>query len=219
MIVSLLISIAVGYLLGSIPVGALITRKLAKVDIRKHGSGSTGATNVLRTVGLKAAGLVFVADMAKGSAAVLAAAWIVGGKTLAVGGLVFDAQAAQVLAAVFAILGHSWPVFLGFRGGKGVATFFGGLLTLSPLVGVISGCVTLIVIALSRYVSLGSILGTACAPFILLPLAYLGWQPENYLVYALPSMAVIVLRHRENILRLLNGTERKLGESSRPLYS
>lgn len=216
MVVDLLIAIVAGYLLGSIPMGVLITRRLSKVDVRKHGSGSTGATNVLRIAGPKAAAIVFAADMAKGSAAVLAAGWIVGGNSLTIAGLTLNAQAAQVLAAVFAILGHSWSVFLGFRGGKGVATFFGGLLTLSPLVGVISGGVTLIVIALFRYVSLGSILGTACAVFILLPLAYLGWQPENYLLYALPSMALIGLRHRENILRLLDGTEQKLGEPSLP---
>lgn len=219
MLVDLLVAIVVGYFLGSIPAGVLITRKIGKVDIRKYGSGSTGATNVLRTAGPKAAALVFLADMAKGSAAVLAAGWIVGDGTWAIAGLTFNAQAAQVLAAVFAIMGHVWSFFLGFHGGKGVATFFGGLLTLSPLVGVISGGVTIIVIAISRYVSLGSILGVVCAPLILLPLAYLGWQPENYLVYTLPSMALIALRHRENIVRLLDGTERKLGEPSRPLYS
>jgi glycerol-3-phosphate acyltransferase PlsY len=218
MIISLLIAIAVGYLLGSIPAGVLITRKFSDVDVRKYGSGSTGATNVLRTAGLRAAALVFIADMAKGSAAVLTAAWIVGSRILTIGELTFDAQSAQVLAGIFAILGHNWSLFLKLQGGKGVATFFGALLTLSPLVGVICGGVTIIVIALSHYVSLGSILGAACATFLLLPLTYLGWQPENYLIYALPSMALIIFQHRDNIYRLLAGTERKLGEPARPLW-
>lgn len=213
-----LIATILGYLIGSIPSGVIISRKVSKLDIRQCGSGNIGAANVLRTAGLKVAATVFLSDMAKGAAVVFLAGWIVGNKTFTISELTFNAQAAQVLGAIAAIMGHNWSLFLRFHGGKGVASFFGAFLVLSPLLAVICGGITLIVIALFRYVSLGSLLGATCAVILLLPLVYLGWQPENYLIFALPSMALITFQHRENIYRLLTGTERKLGEAAQPLH-
>lgn len=211
------LAIVLGYLIGSIPSGVVITRRVSKVDIRRFGSGSTGATNAFRTGGPKVGALVFLADLAKGAAVIFLAGWLVGSQTFTLGELTFNAQAAQVMAAVAAISGHNWSLFLKFHGGKGVSTFFGALLVLSPLVAAICGTITIIVIALFRYVSLGSLLGAIGAVILLLPLVYLGWQPENYLLFALPSMALILFQHRENIQRLLTGTERKLGEAAQRL--
>lgn len=212
-----LVATILGYLIGSIPSGVIITRKFGKRDIRQYGSGSTGATNALRTAGPKAGVMVFLADLVKGAAVVLLAGWLVGSRTSVIADLTFNAQAAQVVAAVAAIFGHSWSVFLGFRGGKGVSTFFGAFAVLSPLLAVICGAIAIVVIALFRYVSLGSLLGATCAVFLLLPLVYLGWQPENYMLFAVPSMGLILFRHRENIHRLLTGTEHKLGEAAQRL--
>ncbi len=206
-----------GYLIGAIPTGVAIARKLAKVDIRQYGSGSTGATNALRTAGKKVGAMVFLADMAKGAAAVFLAGLLMGDRTFALGHTLFHAREVQVGAAVAAILGHNWSVFLKFHGGKGVSTFYGALLALAPIVAVITGIGTLIIIALSRYVSLGSILGAIGTVAVLLLMVSLGRQPEDYLFFALPAMALILFQHRENIYRLFTGTERKLGEAARRL--
>lgn len=212
--VAFVAAIILGYLIGSIPSGVLITRQFKKVDLRQCGSGSTGATNVLRTAGPKAGIMVFLADMAKGAAAVALAGLIMGSRVSTAGDLTFDAQAAQVAAALAAIVGHNWSLFLKFHGGKGVSTFFGAFLALSPVVALICGAVTLTAIAIWRYVSLGSLLGALCAVILLAPLVYLGFVPGNYLLFALPSMLLILFQHRENICRLLSGTERKLGDAA-----
>jgi len=133
MIVAKFASVVIlGYLLGSIPFGLLISRRSAKIDLRQHGSGKTGATNVLRTAGKKAAALV-----AKGVLAVVFAGLIVRGDYLVVGGFGLGILVAQVLAALAAVLGHNFPVFLKFKGGRGVATFFGGLVALCPVAAIL----------------------------------------------------------------------------------
>ncbi|MDP2719940.1 MAG: glycerol-3-phosphate 1-O-acyltransferase PlsY [Dehalococcoidia bacterium] len=212
------VSVFLAYFLGAIPIGVLISRKFSKVDVRLYGSGNTGAANVLRTSGKAAGGLVFLGDMMKGSAAVLAAGWIVGDASFAAGGLLFNADIARVTAGLAAIIGHNWSVFLKFHGGKGVSTFFGSLVTMSPLIGLTSGAVTIIVMAIFRYVSLGSILGAVFSVVFLLPLTVLGWQSEIFFFFTLPAMAVIVVQHRTNIHRLLSGTETKLGEKGKPVF-
>ncbi|GAI78489.1 unnamed protein product, partial [marine sediment metagenome] len=128
-IVKLVLVVVIGYLLGSIPIGYLLSRRHAKVDVRAHGSGKTGATNVLRTAGRKLALLVAVLDISKGALAVVIAGLIVGSEYLLVGdsGLWWLLASAQVLAALAAVAGHIWSPFLKFKGGRGVATFFGGL--------------------------------------------------------------------------------------------
>jgi len=204
--------IIVGYLLGSIPFGALIGRRFAKVDVRGYGSGKTGATNVLRTAGKKAAALAVLCDMLKGTLAVVFAGLIVGRTYLVIGDFGLGVLAAQVLASLAAMAGHNWSVFLKFRGGRGVATFFGGLIALSPVVALFGGQVFIIGAGLTRFASLGSIAGVIGTYTILIPLTIFNGFPLEYLVYTLIGSTVIIIMHRDNIARLIVGKERKLGE-------
>ncbi len=204
----------IGYLLGSIPFGVLIGKRSAKVDIRQLGSGKTGATNVLRVAGKKAAALVTVLDLLKGVVAVIFAGLIFSGDYLMVdgSGLWWLERSAQVLAAVAALAGHKWPVFVRFRGGRGVATFYGGLLALCLPAALFSGEILIITAFLTRYVSLGSIAGVVSAYAILIPLTLINGFPIEYLVYALIGAIFIIVVHWDNIIRLISGKERKLGE-------
>jgi len=193
-----------GYLLGSIPFGVIISRRSAKVDVRQYGSGRMGATNVLRVAGKKAAALVTILDLSKGILAVVFA------------GLIFSEEylmvSAQVVAPLAAVAGHNWPVFLKFKGGRGVATFFGGLLILSPWAALFGGAVLIIGVVLTRYASLGSIAGVVGTCVILIPLTIINASPVEYLVYTLIGAIFIIVMHRDNIARLISGTERKFGE-------
>ena len=213
MIVAKFVGVVIfGYLLGSIPFGLLIGRRSAKVDVRQHGSGKTGMTNVLRTAGKKAAAVVGLLDISKGVLAVVFAGLIVGGDYLLVGGVSFGLLVAQVLAATAAILGHSFPIFVKFKGGRGVATFFGGLVALCPVAALFGGEMLLIGAGLTRYVSLGSIVGAVGTYSVLVPLTILSGFPIEYLIYALVGTIIIIVMHRDNIIRLVNGKERKLGK-------
>ncbi len=206
--------VLVGYLLGAIPFGVIIGRRSARVDVREIGSGKTGATNVLRVAGKKAAALVLILDLLKGLLAVVFAGLIFNGDYLVVGGsgLWGLARSAQVLAALAAIAGHKWPVFLKFKGGRGVATFFGGLLALCPPAALFGVAVFLIGAFVTKYVSLGSIAGAVSTYAILVPLTIINGFPIEYLVYTLIGAIFIIVVHRDNIVRLISGTERKLGE-------
>lgn len=205
--------VLVGYLLGSIPFGVLISKRSAKVDIRQVGSGRTGATNVLRTAGKKAAALVTILDLGKGALAVVFAGLIFGGDYAVVGNSsLWLATSAQALAAFAAVIGHTWPVFLRFKGGRGVATFLGGLAILCPPAALFGGEVLIIGAGLTRYMSLGSIAGAVGTYTILVPLTIMNGFPIEYLLYALAGAVFIIVMHRDNIARLLSGKERKLGE-------
>jgi len=181
-----------GYLLGSIPFGLILTRLAGAGDIRKIGSGNIGATNVLRTGRKGLAAATLLADLAKGAVPVaLAQAWL--GPDIA------------VATAAGAVLGHCFPVWLGFRGGKGVATAAGVMLGLTPLVVVPALAVFIVTVWASRFVSLGSILAALTAPLA-------GWLLGSYQaaeLYALIGLLVIV-KHHANIRRLLGGTESRL---------
>jgi len=211
-VVQFMAVVIIGYLVGAIPFGALISKRMAKVDVRDYGSGKTGTTNVLRTAGRKAAALVFALDLLKGTLAVVTAGLIVGRNYLVVGDFGLGLLTAQVLAALAAMAGHNWSVFLKFRGGRGVATFFGGLVALSPVVALFGGEVFIIGVGLTRFASLGSIAGAVGTYTILVPLTILNGFPLEYLVYTLIGTIVIIIMHRDNILRLMLGKERKLGE-------
>ncbi|MFN8523130.1 MAG: glycerol-3-phosphate 1-O-acyltransferase PlsY [Chloroflexota bacterium] len=187
-----------GYLLGSIPTGAIVGRARG-VDLRAVGSGSTGATNALRSLGWPAALAVFAGDIAKGSLAVLVARLIAG-----------EDAWASVIAASTAVVGHGYSPWIGWRGGKGVATAIGGLIVISPTAFIAAFVAGFILIAVTRYVSLGSIVGTVLAGMIVLALS--GPQSLAYVAYAVCLPTFILISHRTNIARLLNGTERKLGE-------
>jgi glycerol-3-phosphate acyltransferase PlsY len=218
-IIKFLAIIIVGYLLGSIPSGLLITRWFTRVDIRNYGSGKIGTTNVLRTAGKKAATTAFVLDFTKGALAVLFAALIFGRNYLVVGNFGLGLLVAQCLAALAAIAGHNWSIFLGFRGGRGVATFFGGLAALSPVVALFGGQVFAIGVGMTRFASLGSIAGVVGTYTILIPLTILDGFPVEYLVYCLIGTIVVIYMHRDNIARLLAGKERKLGEPAQAIDS
>ncbi len=193
----IVLAAAAAYVIGAIPVGYLIARACGIGDIRRHGSGNIGATNVLRTAGRLPAVATLAGDIAKGYLAVVAAGWA--------GDAAPGALAAGAAAAV---VGNCWSVFLGFRGGKGVATGLGALLRLTPLATLAALPVFLVVVITTRYVSLGSLLGAACVPFGALALG----APRPAVAGALAVAAVVVLRHRDNVARLRAGTERRLGE-------
>lgn len=184
------------YLIGSVPFGYILTRLLRNTDIRSHGSGNIGATNVLRVLGWKAAFPVFFLDLLKGLAAVLLA------KTVS------DLPAFYLGAGLLAMIGHSFPIFLRFKGGKAAATSIGVL-------AAVSGWVTLVLIAgaglivvLTRYVSLGSILGALTVPLLF----WLFGFDLYHIIFGVAMALLVTMRHSENIKRLLQGTESKLGQ-------
>ena len=183
--------ILISYLLGSIPMGLLLTRLMGKGDLRKVGSGNIGATNVMRVGGLRMAGLVWLLDMAKAVAAVLIGGWF-GGVTLA------------AWCGLVAIVGHCYPIWLRFRGGKGISCLFGVLLAISPLSFAVCGLEWLIVALSSGYSSLGAIVA-----FCVMPV--LGFFIGFGVGCAFLVIAILCLwRHRENISRLLSGKESKV---------
>jgi len=213
MIVAKLVSaIILGYLLGSIPFGVIITKYKARVDVRNYGSGKMGTTNVLRTAGRKAAVLVAGLDITKGVLAVVFAGLIMGSDVLTAGNFQLTAILVQTIAALASVAGHIWPVFLKFRGGRGVATFIGGMAALCPPAALFGGEVLIIGAGLTRYMSLGSIAGAVAIYAILVPLTVMNGFPIWYLIYALIGTIVILVMHRDNIGRLLAGKERRLGE-------
>jgi glycerol-3-phosphate acyltransferase PlsY len=192
--------IVVGYLLGSVPFGVMIGKIFKGVDVRDYGSGSSGMTNVIRTVGVRAGALVMLLDMTKSVVAILLA------KTFT------DSQGAEVAAAVAAIVGHAWPVFAGFKGGKGISPGLSALFVLSPVSGLVTVLVGAPIIAITRYVSLGSIVGTIFASITLIALAFTGHAPPTYVWLVAIGGTIVIARHRDNIVSLVKGRERKLGQ-------
>jgi glycerol-3-phosphate acyltransferase PlsY len=186
------------YLLGSIPFGVLIARLAGDVDLRRVGSGNIGATNVLRAVGKGAAALTLLGDMGKGALAVGLARWT-------------EASSAEVaVVALVAVLGHLFPVWSGFRGGKGVATTLGVILAAMPAVGGLLLVIWLAVAAVFRYSSLAALVATATMPF----LAWLMDGRPAMLALTAALLILVVARHGENIRRLLSGTEGKIGQKT-----
>ncbi len=202
MIADLITAGALGYLLGSVPAGLLLARLFKGVDVRQHGSGNIGATNVLRVVGLPAAVAVLVYDVAKGALPVLVA------RALA------DSPAVEAVAAGAAIAGHTWPVWLRFQGGKGVATALGALLVLEPLIAGAALGVAIVAIAATRYVSLGSLAGTLMV--LVMGFSFYWWRglPVAHLLVIAAAATVIVFRHWGNIARLKAGREAQLGRQA-----
>ena len=200
MIDHLFAMIAVGYVLGSIPFGVIMGRVVKRVDIRDYGSGKMGVTNVVRSVGVPAGALVLLLDMGKGVVAVVIAR------------VVSDVQAVEAAAALAALVGHNWPVFIGFRGGRGTAPGWGGLVILSPWSGLAATLVALPLLGLTRYVSVGSLVGASVGAALLIGLAASGHAPWGYIWFGMIGGPLIVFRHKDNIQRLFQGTERKLGQ-------
>jgi glycerol-3-phosphate acyltransferase PlsY len=214
MIARYLASMIIGYLLGSIPFGLILSKTISGVDVREWGSGKVGATNVLRSAGKKVAVLSASLDIVKGFLAVTFAGLIIGKSYVMIGSLGFGPLFGQVLAGLAAVAGHNWSVFLNFRGGSGVATFLGGWAALLPMVALFGGEVLVLGAASTLFVSLGSIAGVVGTYAILIPLTIFNHYPIEYLLYATIGVGMILYTHRGNIVRLFKGIERKLGEKA-----
>lgn len=191
----MLLVILIAYLIGSVPFALILARRWGAADLRRIGSGNLGAANVLRASGVRAGVLVAVLDIAKGAASVLVAARL------------SPDAAGPAAAGLAAIIGHIYPVWLRFRGGKGVATACGVFSVLTPLA--IPPALTVFVLTAwtTKYVSLGSVLASLALP----PIAYASGSPPPAIVAACAAAAIIVFRHRSNLIRLRAGTERRLG--------
>ena len=199
MLVYLMI-IIIAYLLGNISTSYIIAKKMAGVDIRTQGSGNAGSTNVMRTLGKKAGVLTFIGDVLKGAGDVLIARIIAYYFAL-------DQTTCAYIAVVAVVLGHNYPAFLGFKGGKGVATSLGSMLAVNPIIALACLGFFIIIVALTKYVSLGSVLGIGMSPIIMLFMH----NTKGFLVTLFLAVSV-TYTHKENIKRLINGTERKIGE-------
>jgi len=187
--------VILAYLIGSIPFSYLVSRRFGDIDIRTRGSGNVGATNVLRTTGLKYALLAVAGDIAKGALA----AWL---------GLVLGGQVLASTCGAAAVIGHSWPVYLGLRGGKGVATSAGVLLVLVPKVVLALLVIFVITVALLRLVSVGSLAAAIANPVMVAVL----YDSVPLVIMALVLSAIVIWRHQSNIERLRRGSEPKLGK-------
>lgn len=202
----------VGYLIGSLNT-SIIVGKFYGIDVREHGSGNAGATNALRTLGKKAALITLIGDFLKGIVACLIGyllqKWLLPGSDIKKLGL--------MVAGVGCIFGHNWPIYFKFKGGKGVLTSFAVMIMMGPLPTLIVFGVFLIVAILTRYVSLASVIAAIALPIVgYIWGDYLGIQDRNsFVIFTIIIAVVIVIRHRENIKRLLNGTESKLGSSKK----
>lgn len=191
-----IILVILSYLVGSISFGYLIAKKIKNVDIRKVGSGNAGATNISRVVGFKFALLVFLLDVGKGLLAVLLADRLGSGNW------------AIIFCGFAVIIGHNWPIFFSFKGGRGSATTLGVFLGIMPLAALTVFGLIVVIILVTRYVSLGSLIGALLIPFSVLFFHY----PAEYLFFGLTVMALVIWRHIPNIKRLLQGKELKIGE-------
>ena len=195
-IIRILICAIVAYLLGSINTSILVGKLFGTKDIREHGSGNAGATNTLRTLGKKAAALTVLGDAIKGILAIIVA-WIIG-----------DSAICTYAAGIFVVLGHNFPVFFGFKGGKGILTSTAVIFMTDWRIGIILTVISIAIMAISKYVSLGSIAGAVLFP-VLVAIFYPG--DMKILAFATVLGILAIIRHKQNISRLLNGTENKLG--------
>ena len=186
--------IIICYLIGSMPFGYIVAKVVKKIDIRDYGSGNIGATNAFRVLGPWLASLVLIGDLLKGFLAIVLFYQ-----------LNIDSLFVIILGGLAVIVGHDWSIFLEFKGGKGIATTYGVFLALNPKIALLSALIWLIVIALTRYASLASILSLSVLVVLML------WfkQPQEYIIFSVIILALALYRHRGNILRLKEGKEKK----------
>lgn len=200
--ISYIIIIVIAYLLGNISTSTLIAKKMYNVDIRTQGSGNPGSTNVLRTLGKKAGAMTFAGDLFKGLGAVLIARLIA--KLTGI-----DEVTAAYISVVAVVCGHNWPISLGFKGGKGVATSLGAMIGMNPVIALSCFGIFLVIVAITKYVSLGSIVGIASSPLFMI----VNNNKKGIFITLFLALSAIYT-HRENIKRLMNGTERKIGQKN-----
>jgi glycerol-3-phosphate acyltransferase PlsY len=195
-------AVPIGYFIGSIPVGLWVGRYLVGVDVRAGGSGKIGATNAYRRLGLRWSLIVFIADVSKGviPLVIVAAA--------------FDSPTADVIVAIATLLGHIYPIFAGFRGGRAAATGIGALSMLNPIAGLIALGVGVAIIGITRIISLSVLLGMTVGSMAMGLMVAYGSDPDAYLAFTAISYVIVSVAHRDNIQRLVAGTERVLGRPS-----
>lgn len=203
---SYIIVAIIAYLLGSISFSVIISKKMAGFDVRDKGSGNAGTTNVLRSVGKKAAILTLLGDVLKGVIAILVA--YITGLIVKEG---IDKSFLIQLAGIFVIVGHTFPIFFKFKGGKGIATALGVLLMTNWNIGLICLVFALVLMALTKMVSLGSISAAILFPVLIIFMPHNAYLVDgNYIIYSILIAVLVVFNHRANVKRLLNGTENKL---------
>ena len=202
--VEVIVTAIIAYLIGSINFSVILSKKMAGFDVREKGSGNAGTTNMLRTVGKKGAAITLICDILKGVVAILIAILIEKMVEGSNGALLVQ------VAGVAVILGHTFPIFFKFKGGKGVATSLGVLIMSNWQIGLICLVFALILIALTQMVSVGSIAAAILYPVLTLFIPHNYIVPGNYLIYSIILAVLIVFNHRENVKRLLNGTENKI---------
>jgi glycerol-3-phosphate acyltransferase PlsY len=194
-----LLTAVIGYLIGNFASSYFLGKITKNIDIREHGSGNAGATNTFRVLGVKAGVIVFILDVLKGVLATLIGLWLTGN------------QLGAVLSGGMAVIGHNWPALLNFRGGKGIASSFGLILTMFPTIGLILFVIAAALIAATKYVSLGSIIAAILFPVLLVVFS----QPPAIILVGTVLALIALYRHRENIKRLLKGKENKFSFSSK----
>lgn len=194
-----ILAAVLGYLIGNIASSYFAGKLLKNIDIREHGSGNAGATNTFRVLGFKAGVIVFICDVIKGILAALIGGWLTG------------SEIGAIVAGGAAVVGHNWPVFLGFKGGKGIATTFGLLIAVFPIISIILFILCVSIIWITRYVSLASISAAILFPILLAAFR----KPIEILLLGIILSLLALYRHRTNIIRLLNGKESKFAFSAR----
>jgi len=218
MIVAKFVLVAmIGYFIGAIPFALIISKRMAGVDISKRGSGNIGGTNVLRVIGYKAGALTVILDLAKAIIPVILARFIIGDSLLPVASFTLDWRWGQVITALMVMVGHNWSIYIKFHGGKGAAVYYGSWFAIWPVVGLFGGIILIITVLLSKYMSLGSILGSLSILCLFMIMTITGASPPVYLIYSLLAAALIVYQHRTNISRLQTGTESRMDQGPHKL--
>jgi acyl phosphate:glycerol-3-phosphate acyltransferase len=189
----------IAYLLGNFATAYLVSKAAGKIDIREYGSGNAGSTNVFRVLGAKAAAFAFLGDVLKGVAAVLLGKYIGG-------------SYGELLAGIFVVVGHNWPIVLGGKGGKGIATTIGVMIAIDPLIVAAIVVIGIIIIAVTRYVSLASVAGVGIFPLAMI----VTHKPMEYIIFSLILSGMALYKHRSNIERLIKGKESKVGRKTKP---
>ena len=213
MIVAKFVLVAlIGYFTGAIPVALIIGKRMAGIDISKRGSGNIGGTNVLRVVGFKAGVITMALDLAKAIVPVILARFIIGDSILQIAGFTLDWRWGQVITALMVMVGHNWSIYIKFRGGKGAAVYYGSWFAIWPVVGLFGGIILIITVLLSKYMSLGSILGSLSILCLFIIMTLTDASPPVYLIYSVLAAALIVYQHRSNISRLQAGTESRMDQ-------